>query len=408
MNGSMDNDRNNRIAAYLLYLYAFASCISIAGTNGVLALLAVVFLVDWWNKKSAGDVRKDFSLFAIIYGWKGITLIANGLVTKLHRVRELWDKIPYLVIGRCRISENQLNSTLHVLFITNSLLVIYAIGQKVFHLPAIYQALFDGSRMIGYFGNSMHYSGYIAIVLVLSLCLALFYRAGFAIYVPFLVAGLLMGGSRIYIFAVIVCVFLISLIKSKKAFMGASILVLVIIVTIVNLWPALPARFSSAFDASGSSSWKVRQAYWPVAWKAYKEHPLFGVGYHEFSNYLKPFAEAGIVRHPAHAHNLYLQELVEGGPVGFLLMVVTMIYFTRKYYLFFKASANKLLSGMSLGVSISFLILIIAGTAEYNFGAAVLWLLLTFLMGICEAYKNGLNNAALQGSIADASADRRL
>jgi len=133
-------------------------------------------------------------------------------------------------------------------------------------------------------------------------------------------------------------------------------------------------------------------AYWPPAWEAYKDFPVFGVGYKEFTKFLKPLAEAGIVQHAAHDHNLYLQELVEGGPIGLFLMIFTLVYFIRKYYLSFKQNSDRLLSGMSLGVSLSFLILMIGGAAEVNFGTAVIWLLLTFLMGICEAYGNGLTS----------------
>lgn len=373
---------------YLLYLYAFTSCISIAGTNAVLALLAFIFLVDWWKTKSIGNVRKDFSLFAAIYGWKGITLIVNAMAVKVYRVRELWDKIPYLVIGKYRISDYDLLKTLHVLFITNSLLIIYAFLQRFFNVDYIFKPLFYGNRMEGYFGNALHYGGYISIVLLLCLSLSLFYRIDFLLYLPFLIAGLIISESRSYYIGSVVAVLVLAYFKSRRALASTLALIPVILIIGATVFPGFSERLSSIFKAS---SWQVRLDYWPVAWEIYKESPVFGVGYNEFSNRLKPLEEAGVIGNASHAHNLYLQELVEGGPVGLLLITFVMVWFVRKYYLLSRRNNDRLFSAMSMGLSLSFLTLMIAGMGEYNFGAAVVWLLLTFLMGICEAYRNGLN-----------------
>lgn len=373
---------------YLLYLYAFTSCISIAGTNGVLALLALIFLVDWWKTKSIGNVRKDFSLFAAIYGWKGITLMVNGLATKLYRVRELWDKVPYLVIGKYRISDYELRKTLHVLFATNSLLIIYALLQRYFNVDYIFKPLFYGSKMEGYFGNALHYGGYISIVLLLCLSLSLFYRIDFLLYLPFLIVGLIISETRSYYIGSVVAVLVLAYLKSRRALAAALALIPVVLIVGATVSTGFSSRLSSIFMAS---SWQVRLDYWPVVWETYKEYPVFGVGYNEFSIRLKSLEEAGVIRNASHAHNLYLQELVEGGPVGLLLITFVMVWFVRKYYLLFRRNDDRLFSAMSMGISLSFLTLMIAGMAEYNFGAAVIWLLLTFLMGICEAYRNGLN-----------------
>lgn len=392
--GMADNSSGNfptrKTIHYLFYLYAFTSCLSITGTNVVLALLVLIFLFDWWKTKSIGIVRKDFSLFVAIYGWKGVTLMVNALAARIYRVGELWDKVPYLVIGRYRISGCELRKTLHILFIANATLAFYAILQKFFNVPDIYKPLFYGTRMEGYFGNALHYGGYITIVLLICMSLGLFYRAGFFVYLPFLIADLIMSGSRSYYVGGIVAVLLLAYLKSRKALASTLASIPVVLIVGVNVLPGFSDRLSSIFH---ESSWQIRLDYWPVAWETFKEYPVFGVGYVEFSSRLEPLASAGIIRNASHAHNLYLQELVEGGPIGFLLIIVTMAWFVRKYYRFFRNNDDQLLSAMSVGLSASFVALMIAGMGEYNFGAAVIWLLLTFLMGICEAYRNGINPA---------------
>lgn len=386
MNDPAGSSRISTLIPYLLYFYAFASCTSIAATNGALALIALLFLIDWWKTKKVGNIKKDFSLFAVIYGWKGITLMVNALTPQVYKVQKLWDKLPYLVIGKYSVTSAQLQRTLHVLFITNSLLVLYAIGQKLFHLPIIYKHLF-AERMEGYFGNALHYGGYISIVFILCLSISLFYEKRFSVYLPFLVAGIMMSGSRIYFIGSIVAVLLVSYLKSWKTALSSVAFTAASLSIGSYIDPYFRERLLSIFL---KSTLDIRMAYWPPAWETYKEFPVFGVGYNEFTKFLKPLAEAGIVKHAAHDHNLYLQELVEGGPIGLFLMLLTLVYFMRKYYLSFKRDKDRLFSGFSLGVSASFFILAIGGTAEVNFGTAVIWLLLTFLMGICEAYGNNL------------------
>lgn len=381
-----------KIIPYLLYLYAFAVCISISVTHIVFSLIVILFLIDWWKTKSIGNVQKDFSLFAAIYGWKGITLLANGLIMKVYRIKEIWYKMPYLVIGRYRISGNQLNKILHILFIINSLLVVYAVLQEYLNVPEIYYPLFENSsRMRGYLENPNYYAGHMAIALMICLALTLFYRSGFLIYIPFLLSGLIMSGSRSYFAVCILAVLLLAYIKSRKAFMLISSVIPLFLIIGFSIFPMVSNRMSSALI---NYDLFIRMSYWFTAWDVYKDHALFGVGFKEFFiNYIHSYVSKEIVPFEGNAHNLYMQELVEGGPIGLLLVIFVMSYFVRKYYLSFSRSDDQLFSAMSLGISISFLALMMIGITEAHFEFPALWLLLTFLMGICEAYRNGLNPA---------------
>jgi hypothetical protein len=72
------------------------------------------------------------------------------------------------------------------------------------------------------------------------------------------------------------------------------------------------------FSASGNS----RLDYWRVAWKEYSQHPLLGSGAGTFELYWtrdRPVAVGS-----RFAHSLYLQELAELGPMGLLLLGLTL------------------------------------------------------------------------------------
>ncbi len=381
---------------YIIYFYAASSCLSIAGTNAALALLVLLFLADSWKRKKWEGPANDFYLFAAVYGWKGVTLAANGAILKIYRVRELWDKLPYWIVARCKIEKNSLKKTFHVLFVTNSIVVVYAILEKFAGFPFIYQSLFmhvEQTRMVGYFGSPMHYGGYISLVFILCLALTVFYNTRFYLYLPFLLGGLILSGTRSYYIGVILAVLMLTYRKSVRALCYTAIIIPALLIVAFLSFPGFADRATSIFS---SESYEIRAAYWPISWRMFKENPLFGIGFEEYTDKVRQMDDAGSIDNPSHAHNIYLNELAEGGVIGFLLIVFTMGYFIWKYYKNAGNGEDKLFSGMNIALSASFLNLMVAGFFEYNFGAAVIWLFITFIMGLAESYR--INILKLPGS----------
>jgi len=372
---------------YIIYFYAVSSCLSIAGTNGALVLLVLLFLADSWKRKKWEGPVNDFYLFAAVYGWKGVTLVANGAILKIYRVREIWDKLPYWIVARCKIEKNRMEIIFHVLFVTNSIVIVYAILERFAGMPVIYQSLFTNEvqvRMVGYFGTPMHYGGYISLVFILCLALAVFYNRKFYLYLPFLLGGLILSGTRSYYVGAILAVLLLTYRKSIRALLYTAIIIPVLLIVAFLIYPGFADRSMSIFS---NESYETRAAYWPISWRMFRENPLFGVGFDEFTNKVNKMGDAGLIDNPSHAHNLYLNELAEGGVIGFLLITITMAYFVWKYYKNVGNGEDKLFAGMNMALSASFLNLMVAGLFEYNFGAAVIWLFITFVMGLAESYR---------------------
>ena len=372
---------------YIIYFYAVSSCLSIAGTNGALGLLLLLFLVDAWKMKKWEWPANDFSLFTAIYGWKGVTLIANGAILKIYRVREIWDKLPYWIVARCKIDKNSLEKTLHILFAINVTLVVYALLEKYAVLPFIYQSLYmtgDKIRILGYFGTPMHYGGYISLVVILCLSIAVFYNKRFYLYHPHLIVGLIISGTISYFIGVTLAALMITYRQSIRTLLYTVI----VIPTVLVIFFVSDSSFAerAMFIFSGKS-FEVRAAYWPVSWQMFKENPFFGIGYDEFTDTVIKMGDAVKIDNPSHAHNIYLNELAEGGVIGFLLITITMAYFVWKYFKSFGHKDDKLYTGMNMALSASFLNLMIAGIFEYNFGTAVIWLFITFIMGLAESYR---------------------
>ena len=393
MHDTVNNSRRKALELdgaipYILYIGAFSSCISIAGINAVIAIFLLIFLYDLYKTKDWKNIDVDFSLFALVYGWKGVTVLINGVYSYIVEIRELWDKLPYILIGRFSISKDVLDKTLHTLFMTNNLLIVWAVLQKYFGFPYIFQKLWVTmfeERLIGYFGHPLHYSGYISIVFLVCVTLSIFYKKEYAYYLPLLLTGLVFSGSRSYFLSVALTVMAISLFKSRKYFFSS----LLVIPSLFGLYFIAVSGFRHRMERIFEVDFMSRMKYWEIAWDTFKDNPFFGVGYNQLTFILKTYSAQGIIHNPSHAHNLYLQELAEGGVIGLLIMIFLIGYFTMKYLKGFKKEneSNPFLGAIYLGLSGCFVNLAIAGIFEYNFGAEVVWAQLTFMMGLAEGFR---------------------
>jgi len=372
---------------YLLYMGAFFSCISIAGSNGVIVIMTILFLIESFRNRTFQINPKDFSIFAVIYGWKGVTTIANGAFKAFWEIRELWDKFPYFLIGRYQFDSSVVNKTFHIMFGTNAFLIVYSLFQKFAGFPVIYSDLYtEDFRLIGYFGHPLHYGGFISLVIMACVGLALFYNSRYSWYLPFLITGLALSGSRSYFIGVSIATVIVCFFKSRKMFVAG----LAAIPTFFLIFSALsPSFLERLAKVTNSDDPGLRFRYWKIAWDTFKEHPFFGVGYEQFTYYLTPFYQQGLLSNTAHAHSLYLEELVEGGVIGMVLIIGMLVYFIRKYYRGFKneEEQNPLLGAIYIGLVGCYFCIAIGGIFEYNFGAAVVWIQLTFLMGLAEGYR---------------------
>ncbi len=354
-----------------------------------MVLMAIYFLRDLYVTKDWKKIDKDFSIFAGIYGWKGITALANGAFAAVIEIRELWDKLPYIFIGRFSISHNVAIKTLHILFTVNSVLIVWAIGQRYLGIPEIYQSLFFGhgeARLIGYFGHPLHYGGFISLVAVLCFALSCFYKKEYALLLPILFTGLVMSGSRSYFLGVSVAILLVAFFKSKKFFVTTVFLLPSFLAGYAWLFPNFRARVIRIFE----TDLEGRIVYWQIAWEQFKEHPIFGIGYEQFSAALTPYHQQGLIPHPAHGHNIFTHDLAEGGFIGFGLIVFMFYYFGTKYFRLFRKEKDSLLKSIYIGLLASFVTIGFAGMFEYNFGTAVVWIQLTFIMGLAEGYRKWL------------------
>jgi O-antigen ligase len=378
----------NKPAIYLLYAFAVATVLPMSATTIVLALLIIVLIRDVVKKTvNKGDFKKDSLLYVALFAWKAFTRALATSVREIPQIKGVWDRVPYVVIGFYKIHRESLLRILHILFMANAVIVVYALGQYFLGVPALYKPLFyeDSGRMSGYFGHPNQYGGCISIVLIVNICIAIYQDKRLYFYTPFLIAGVVAAGSRSYFLGIFVCfVVLLALSGSVKKIALYSVISGLVVVLIAVAVPWFSQRLSSIFSLEQNV---YRLNNWKISWHIFLEHPLTGVGSGMLPGYLEPYKEKGLIDFTSHAHNMYIHELAEGGVPGFILVIGTQVYFFKKYFKVHKNASDPLLKAVSLGVTLSLLNLLVAGVFEHNFGAAIVAMNINFLMGVLEGYR---------------------
>lgn len=379
----------NKPVNYLLYAFAVATVLAMSASTIVLALLLLLFFKDLFQKTILmKDFKKDSLLYVALFSWKAFTRALATSIRDIPNIKGVWDRVPYIVIGFYQIHKETVIKIFHILFIANTVIILYALGQHFFGIPAIYKPLFfdeDSSRLSGYFGHPNQYGGCISIIFIMNICLALYQNKRFFSYSPFLLVGLIFSSSRSYFLGVFICiVVLLVLTRSFKTILKYSVILVLIISVIALTVPWFSQRIEDSFSLEKNM---YRLNFWIISWNVFLEHPIVGVGSGMLPGYLEPFKEKGLIDNTAHAHNLYLHELAENGIPGFILVIGTHIYFLVKYFKLHCRTSEPLLKAFSLGVALAFVNLLVAGIFEYNFGAAIVAMNINFLMGVLEGYR---------------------
>lgn len=149
-----------------------------------------------------------------------------------------------------------------------------------------------------------------------------------------MVAGLawVLGGARAGGVALLLAAATVWASGSRAAFLALGALVLAWLMTLRRsrpfalaglmigsfwLWlePSFLGRLSSVFQLDSSA--ESRLQFWHIALKAFREHPLGGVGFGNFPLYYQINLPPGAIEtYAPHAHNLLLHLLAEGGLLG--------------------------------------------------------------------------------------------
>jgi len=251
--------------------------------------------------------------------------------------------------------------------------------------PIKFKTACHESRACGLFGMYMTY-GYGVGFLATILSAMVVYRDKFKHWISqewliisctIAVAGLFLSYARGAWIGYAISLPFIFLRQSKKKFF-ASITIGILAVAI--LFGASQKVRETFFSKNRSESTTVRLSFYKTAWYAFKERPLFGLGYKNFEPNVANIKAKYKIDRPhniGHAHNNFLEHLASTGIIGFIIVMLFHLAWLKESYF------DPGLFGI---IVFPFLIgFIVSGTVQYTFGDGEN---LFFVLGLFSLHKS--------------------
>lgn len=228
------------------------------------------------------------------------------------------------------------------------------------------------TRITGTFGNPNLFGEYLSFLLLLALgvglagantgegklcrCLRRWrYAGGWFLVLALLYALLLYPTfSRTSWWSAIISVFLFVSREKRDGLYRAGVIILILLVLLQPLY--LPAIAGHRVFSHGTLGYRLK--IWAGTWELIKNFPYSGVGCGNFSRYYPYFS----IYQADHAHNLYLQIIVEKGFTGLL------IFFMILYNVFSLPTGDF----VDRGVKAALFTQVVAGLAEFVWAAPLM------------------------------------
>ncbi|WP_022851605.1 O-antigen ligase family protein [Limisalsivibrio acetivorans] len=202
-----------------------------------------------------------------------------------------------------------------------------ALGGAIISVTGLYQTLVAGEfRAEGFYSHPLTFANVLTILITMNAVLIL--RKGWndkkelaylMVTVLLMFAAVLASGSRMPILTLAAIFPVIAVATLRWKGLALSIIVLAAGVVAIYFSPSMKQRFiwSLSQDLSdGMTSFGNRLELWKASWEMFKDRPLFGVGYKNFSKVVRDYLTQDVYS-VAHAHNAYIQHIVLHGIVGF-------------------------------------------------------------------------------------------
>ncbi len=363
-----------------VYLFALAVPFSVSGAAVPMMALLLLAVYRLAATRDRELVPRGFWLFVAIFVWQTAASAANGLWGQFGR--NLWDKSPLFTVGSLRLEREVVDRALQLLFWASLALIVSGLLQRYADFPVVYREMFtpDG-RFRGMSSHPLRFAGFISTVGIMSLAAALFYSRRAYLFFAVISAGVIMTGSRSYMISYALACALLAFLKSRKAFIRFVYSGAIGFGLILSVYAPAMERVAMTFSAGHD---QVRYNIWSVAWKAFTENPVFGLGARRLPGYMDPYKASGFTDTASHAHNIYLSALAEEGLIGLALLLAVFVYFLRRYLMAAAAAADPPDRALALGLSAALVNLLVSGVFEAHFYTFGVWSLMTFLMGLYE------------------------
>ncbi len=282
------------------------------------------------------------------------------------------------------------------------------------------------SMVMGSYANHNHYAGLMEMIFPVVLGMFLYYRPrikGKSLFHSITQMfsqekaniHILMGFSAILIFVSIflslsrggiisTCLSLVAfgfLVRQKSSEKKSSVLIMVCLVFIfISLnwfgWDQMVDRFSLLSDADKVAN-QGRAQFWKDSKNIIQDFPLTGAGMGCFEHIYPPYKTLNDNMQLKHAHNDYIQLLVEGGIIGFGIITLFILSLIAKTYGHFRKRKDGFSIYLYIGSLTGMVAIFCHSFTDFNLqvGANGLWFYFMAAMTVSAANTNMHGHASL-------------
>ncbi|HRJ98088.1 MAG TPA: O-antigen ligase family protein [Ignavibacteria bacterium] len=337
-------------------------------------LIGSAILLESTKLEFRNIVIHDFIIWFLLLIWGGIA-IGNSFSTYIgfmHYVCIILSPFfIFLIFNNLNIKKEYLNLFFDILIISGvilSIISIYVIIVSGFNLKLRLTSIWS------------HYNLLAAYLMILFMfCVSFLIHENkrskkffYSVSLFLIILGLFLTQTRGVWLSTIVSfgIFFIKRPKVIVPFISVLLIILVLFFDVINERVLTVVNFGKDVSSLG------RLQAWMASWILFMENPIFGHGFDAFRNMMENVFPVYFVV-VTHAHNTYLQILLELGLVGFLLY---FSFFIKAFIYSFKYEKNeksKDLQKFYDGLQLSFIGLIIAFIFEpyFTFLSAVTYLI---------------------------------
>lgn len=326
----------------VLCLAGIAAAIPILPTM-LLAVLVLGTFVLYFIQLFLGRVKMQrTSMVSVLLGCFGVCILYAGMTSYAFPSALLAMSLFLILMAVFFVAkdvidtEEKLNFVLWVLITMGALVALYAVYQYIVGVEMdaawVDAESFDiKTRAYATFSNPNVLGEYLILVGSLTAgmlwkmknwCGRLYYAGCFGV----ICLGLVATGSRGAMLGLMFSAGLFVLLSEKRLIpLGVVLLLLMPFLLPESLW----ARIASSVTMSDSSS-LYRVSIYAAAMDIIRHYWVTGIGFGAFNQIYPLFSfEAA---NAYHAHNLFLQEFIELGIVGFSVMVLLFLFFFQRLY----------------------------------------------------------------------------
>ena len=386
---------NDKKIIYLIFFLPIALISGSSIVNITIFLIVFIFLYELYKKKRFDFIlNKDFYLLLVVFFYILISSIfisqnSNGIIPALGILRFIF--LSFALAYYLRLENNKYEKKIYnfwslvFIVVTIDIFFEYIMGLNLLNFKSNYPG-----RLASFTGDELKIGGYYFGFFLLSLSFfhshkkKLFY----SLFALFLVAALLIGERSNFL-----KIFFISFIYFFFTFRGsilkkiiALLIGVIIIMTVFFFNQPIKHRFYNEVFLNiknlGLMNYLKQDRnkhgiHYITSIEVFKQNKIFGVGFKNFRNesWKKKYNISNSRNAWApHPHQIHFEFLSELGIIGYLILILFLIYYITNGFIFYKKNNNPYVLSASLFTLATIIPLIPSGSFFTTFTATIFWI----------------------------------